>query len=210
MADAAERLRERFTWQDYRGWPDDQRWELVDGEAFAMSPSPTHRHQVVSRELLSSLRDYLAGKPCEPLAAPMDVRLSDADVVQPDILVVCDPTQNKNTHIEGPPALVVEIASPSSNTHDRGRKRALYARSGVKELWLATPYPSLVEVFVLDGESYRVHEVFSREQTLVSPGFPGLEIPLAGVFDFPVKPEERVDEVRESPAPYAAATRTPG
>lgn len=204
MTNAAREFGGRFTWADYRSWPADERWELIDGEAFAMSPSPSYRHQLVAARLTTALGVHFAGKPCEALAAPMDVKLSDADVVQPDLLVVCDETQITPTHIEGPPALVVEIASPSSTAHDRGRKRALYARSGVKELWLVTPYPSLVEILVLDGPSYRLHEVYSREQTLVSPAFPGLEIGLEGIFDFPISPEERVNEVREDPAPYAA------
>src|SRR5262245_54809384 len=132
----------RYTWRDYQLWQDDQRWEIIGGNAFAMSPSPATRHQRISIALSSALFSHFRGKRCQPFEAPMDVKLSDEDIVQPDILVVCDPNQVKTTHIEGAPALVVEILSPSSLAHDRVRKMNLYARFGVPELWIVTPYPS--------------------------------------------------------------------
>ncbi len=137
----------------------------------------------------------------------MDVRLSDADVVQPDVLVVCDPDKIKETHIEGAPDIAVEITSPSSISHDRMRKLALYAKYGVKEYWIVTPYPHLVEVLLLDGDSYRVHSVFTKRDTLSSPTLSGLEIPLDGVFNFPIPDNERIDEIRESTPPYGHARR---
>ena len=64
-----------------------------------------------------------------------------------------------------------------------------------------TPFPSLVEVFVLDGKSYRLHDVFGKEDTLNSPTFPDLKLVLEGVFDFPLEPDELPPAVREPPAP---------
>ena len=158
MNRAAARADTTFTWQDYRTWPDSERWELIDGEPFAMSPSPTDRHQLICVALVAGMAPHFRGKPCRLLVSPMDVKLSDTDVVQPDLLAVCDPNQFKGTHIEGPPALVVEVLSPSSELHDRMRKLDLYARYGVKEYWLVRPYPSAVEVLILDGPGYRIHK----------------------------------------------------
>jgi Uma2 family endonuclease len=204
---AAEPARRQgiFTWQDYCSWPDGERWELIGGEPVAMSPASLNRHQLVCGALFVGLSLHLRGKPCRPLISPSDVKLSDLDVVQPDILVVCDPKQFKGTHIEGPPALVVEVLSPSSELYDRGRKLELYARFGVKEVWLVMPYPSGVEVLVLDQGGYRIHKLYRRQDTLLSPSFPELRLPLQDVFDFPLAPEEVILEVKESPAPY-----TPG
>jgi hypothetical protein len=73
----------------------------------------------------------------------------------------------------------------------------------VKEYWLVTPYPHLVEVLVLDGATYRIHGVFGKHDTLTSPTLPGLEIALSTVFDFPIPESERIEEVREGTPPYA-------
>lgn len=199
---------EHYTWDDYRSWPDDERWEIIDGHPFAMTPSPGFRHQDISAAITSALRAFLKGKPCRAVAAPMDVRLSDTDVVQPDVLVVCDSRKITETHIEGAPDLVVEIASPSTSGHDRTLKLNLYAKHGVKEYWVVTPYPHLVEVLLLDGDGYHIHKVLTKTGTLTSPTLPGLEIVLAQVFDFPIPEDERIDEVREATPPYGRGPRT--
>jgi len=193
----------RYTWEDYRSWPDSERWELIDGEAYAMSPAPATRHQKLLIRLASAFEIFLRGKPCEVFPAPTDLKLSDTDVVQPDLLVVCEPDKIKPTHIEGPPTLVIEILSPSTELLDRGRKLDLYATNGVKEVWLVTPYPSLIEIFVLDNGTYRRIHAFTREQTFHCPSFPALQLDLNALFDLPLAPEERINVVREGHPPYA-------
>jgi Uma2 family endonuclease len=203
MAAEAARQGRLYTWQDYRSWPGEERWELIGGEPIAMSPSPTDRHQLVCGALFVEMSLYFRGRPCRALISPMDVKLSDLDVVQPDILVVCDPKQLRGTHIEGPPTVVVEVLSPSSELHDRGRKMELYARCGVLEYWLVLPYPSGVEVLLLDHGGYRIHKLYRRPDTLASPSFPDLRIPLQDVFDVPIAPAEVILEVKEGPPPYS-------
>ena len=116
MSEPSHKNRPHYTWADYQTWNDDQRWEIIGGEAYLMSPGPTSRHQIISSALHAQMYAYFTGKPCRVLAAPMDVRLSDEDVVQPDLLVVCRPDQLTRTHIEGAPTLVVEILSASSTS----------------------------------------------------------------------------------------------
>jgi Uma2 family endonuclease len=181
MSTAAQ-LKPRFTFHDYCQWDDDQRWELIGGEAFAMSPSPIITHQRVSMRLSVILSAFFAGKPCEPFAAPTDVKLSDQDVVQPDLLVVCNRDQVKDGHIEGPPSLVIEILSPSTLRHDRIRKLALYAEFGVKEYWLVQLDSPMVEVLELDGDAYRVAGNFDDTDVLQSATFPELQVSLSEVF----------------------------
>jgi Uma2 family endonuclease len=129
----------------------------------------------------------------------MDVKLSEEDIVQPDILVICNSDQIKTTHIEGPPALVVEIISGASEVHDRCDKLALYARFGVCEYWIVTPFPSLIEVYALEGDSYRVVRVYRKTETIRSAQFPDLTVDLAPVFDFPLDPEEEERERGKAP-----------
>lgn len=174
-------VNQRYTWSDYCHWPDCERWELIAGQAFAMSPSPTTRHQRIVGKLFRAIAAALAGNPCEPFVSPLDVKLSETDIVQPDILVVCDPDQIKPTHVEGPPALVIEVISDASVIHDRLRKLQLYARSGIAEYWIVTPTPGIVEVLLLDGESFRVAGTYGQADTVQSPSLPTLAIPLAGI-----------------------------
>jgi Uma2 family endonuclease len=200
-----------FTWDDYRSWNDDKRWEIIDGEAFDMTPAPLVRHQIVSANIEALLRAYFMKRKCQVLDAPVDLKLSEDDVVQPDLLVVCDPKQILPTHIEGPPSLVIEILSPSSQVQDRVRKMKLYARAGVPEYWIVTPSPPLIEVFTLAGEAYRLAGGYEDRHTLKSPSFPDLEMPLHDVFDFPIEPGEKVWVVREGrPPAYAAPERASG
>jgi Uma2 family endonuclease len=209
VAEAAKQL--NYTWEDYRHWPDGERWEIIDGQAYDMSPAPTPRHQMVATRLSRQIDAFFTGKKCRALVSPIDVRLTDTDVVQPDVVVVCRPAQIRPTHIEGPPALVVEILSPSTTVHDRRRKRALYARSGVTEYWIVTPHPSLVEVLVLRDGLYAVHAAYGKEDTLESPSFDGLRIELREVFEFPMEPgEEEARVVREPPPRYNAGALAHG
>jgi Uma2 family endonuclease len=207
MNNTAKTLRV-YTWDDYQTWPDDRRWEIIRGEAHTMSPSPTARHQIIQTKLARRLDEFFDGAPCRVIVSPMDVKLSEMDVVQPDVLVVCKPKQIKRTHIEGGPALVVEILSESSALLDRTTKMQVYARYGIPEVWLVTPYPSMVEVYRLDGEGYRLAGTYTRAETLKSPGFPKLKLQLKNVFDFPLEPGEKAGMVvRETPPPYGSQNR---
>lgn len=206
MAQPSTTRDSHYTWADYQTWDDDQRWEIIGGDAYLMS-SPTTRHQRVIGELHAAMHSHFRVKSCQLFLSPMDVVLSDEDVVQPDLLVVCDPQRVQRTHIAGAPTLVVEVLSESSTSRDRLLKLDLYARTGVKEYWIVTPWPSLVEILVLEGNRYVVHKVFGKEQTLVSATFPDLKIDLAGVFDFPLEPGEEPPVVREPPAPAYRAGR---
>ena len=185
----APKLAERYTWADYMSWPDDVRFEILDGEALAMAP-PTTWHQEISDNLVALFREKLRGKPRRAYSSPIGVKLSDSDAFEPDLAVVCDRDQMKGSHIEGAPSLVVEILSPSTEAYDRHTKLPRYAHFGVQEVWFIRPQPAIVEVFWLDGESYRVAGIYRPPELLVSLGFPGLELPLDDVFDFWTPPPE--------------------
>ena len=206
MSKTSLAIKENFTWDDYCTWPDDERWEIIGGEAFVMSPAPTLRHQSIAAALTHLLFAFFTNHPCKVFPAPTDVKLSENDIVQPDLLIVCDEKQMKRTHIEGAPALIIEILSPSTTIHDKGRKMDLYAAGGVKEIWLITPHPAMVEVFTLKDKSYFLNHVFGRDDILKSPTFKELKLDLSPVFDFPLDPDEKdIYVVKEGPAIY----RTP-
>lgn len=172
----------RYTWSDYQTWPEGERWEIIGGIAYNMCPAPTTRHQQVTGRLYSRLEFALAGKRCTPFIAPTDVKFSEEDVVQPDVLVVCDPSKITPSHIEGAPDLVAEVLSPSTASKDYREKFDLYQRYGVREYLLV----DAVQNYVL---RFRLEEVgrFGRPEmfagTDLLPALEGVEIALWEVFE---------------------------
>lgn len=176
---------DRFTWQDYLTWPDEERWEIIDGIAYAMSPAPSTKHQTVAVNLLVKFSQACAGKPCKPFVAPTDVKLSEQDVVQPDILVVCDPAKITPSHIDGAPDVVVEILSPHTSTKDLREKKALYERAGVKEYVVVDPLEHYAIRFLNTADGFDKGTVFGPDQRLVVATLEGVDMPLWEVFELP-------------------------
>lgn len=176
---------DRFTWNDYRSWPDDERWELIDGVAYAMSAAPSIRHQDVVLRLSIRIELPLRGRPCRPFIAPTDVKLSESDVVQPDILVVCDPGKITESHIEGAPDLIVEVLSPGTSAKDLRDKKALYERAGVREYLVVDPLEQYAIRFLHGADGYDKGTVFAADETLTLATLGAVEIPLWEVFEVP-------------------------
>lgn len=165
---------EHYTYADYCSWPDDTRYELIDGVAYAMAPAPTRTHQSLVGELFRQIATALKGKPCQTFVAPFDVRLPHAGetddkvdtVVQPDVLVVCDETKLDERGVRGAPDWVAEVISPSSAARDQIVKLALYERAGVREYWLLHPTDRLVTVYRLADGQYGRPEISEMAGTL--------------------------------------------
>jgi len=161
MADAARNLDERFTYGDYRSWQDGERWELIDGKAWCMSPAPKTRHQDIAGALFADLRDFLRGKPCKAIIAPFDIILPRGNeeedevdtVVQPDIAVFCDRSKLTKDNARGAPDLVVEVLSPSTAKKDQHEKFELYQRHGVREYWVVDPAGEWLCVYRLGADA---------------------------------------------------------
>jgi Uma2 family endonuclease len=183
MHPAALQPSQRFTVTDYRSWPDDERWELIDGRAYAMTPAPGIPHQRIAGRLYSRLERQLAGRPCQPFIAPVDVVLSESDVAQPDVLVVCDPARITERDIQGAPELAVEVLSPSTSARDLREKRALYERAGIGEYLVIDPLELYAQLFRRDGAGrYGLPEIFGPQEELKLAVCGGLTIPLWEIF----------------------------
>jgi len=145
---------ERVSYADLERWPEDgRRYELYDGEVFEI-PSPIPLHQMISARLHLALADYVRTHGGVVLYAPLDIVLTDFDVVQPDVLFFTSERQhlvNPRTVTRDAPDLAIEILSPSTSRNDRGRKLRLLARHRVKEYWLVDPDGAAVEVYQLSG-----------------------------------------------------------
>lgn len=173
-----------FTYADYLTWPDSERWEIIDGVAYSMTPAPSIRHQRVVLNIGRSLGNQLAGKPCQPFVAPTDVVLSEYDVVQPDVLVVCDKKKVADANIQGAPDVVFEVLSPATAIKDLREKRALYERAGVREYVIVDPVELYVERFMLgDDGVYGRGEIIGPQEVLRIISLKGVEISLWEVFE---------------------------
>ncbi|MFZ2958663.1 MAG: Uma2 family endonuclease [Candidatus Ozemobacteraceae bacterium] len=205
MQQAMKSVEQLFTYGDYCTWPEDERWELIDGVPFDMTPAPSRQHATISGNLFSHLHNFFSGKPCQVYNAPFDVRLprnkepdDDVDtVVQPDILVVCDEKKLDDKGCRGAPDLVIEILSPSTAPKDHITKKHLYEKHGVKEYWLVSPTDRIVTLYSRESSGgFGPAQFFSDSDIIRISIFPGLEIDLAKVF--PLQPKI----VRESPRKY--------
>lgn len=174
----------RFTYSEYLTWPVDERWELIGGQAWAMSPSPGEFHQRIQINFASSFHRFLRDKSCRVYAAPFDVVLSEQDVVQPDILVVCDKSKITATHVAGAPDLVVEILSPATSAKDRREKFDLYERYGVREYLIVHPEEQYIEQFILNPDGHFGRPVIvPATESYKSFALDGLEVGLREVFE---------------------------
>jgi Uma2 family endonuclease len=186
-----------FTYADYYRWPEDERWELIDGEAYAMA-APGRAHQTVVGELFRQIANYLIGKPCQPFIAPFDVRLPNreeaddevATVVQPDISVICDPDKLDDRGCRGAPDWVIEVLSPNTAAKDQIQKLAAYEQAGVREVWLVHPTDRVVIVYTLNADgSYGKPAIHETTGTLTPGLFPDLLIEWGLMFpDATVQP----------------------
>ena len=184
MNSLAKHHQARYTVADYMSWPDDERWELIAGEVYNMSPAPTIKHQGIVGDFYSQLKQQLIGKPCIPYFAPVDVVLSDNDVVQPDVLVVCDLAKITEKNIQGAPNLVVEVLSPGTALKDMREKKLLYERSGVREYVVIDPLEEYVQRFCLQNDGhYGSSDVFGPDEVLHLRSLPEIEIQLWEIFD---------------------------
>ena len=184
--------KERYTFADCLTWGEDERIEIIDGEAVMMAPPPSRVHQEISFEISRQIGNYLEGKRCKVYPAPFGVRLFEQDgdspedvdtMVEPDISIVCDPSKLDDHGCKGAPDMVVEVLSPSTQRHDQLVKLGLYQRAGVREYWIVDPMNKTVRVMLLDaGGVLQLHEVYDRVGVAKVNVLDGCFIELSKVF----------------------------
>lgn len=173
-----------FTYADYLTWHEGERWELIDGAAYDMSPAPNRRHQGIVGKVFVKLANFLEDKPCDVYVAPFDVRLAAQEnaaddeiinVVQPDVSVFCSEEKLDDAGAVAAPDIAVEVLSPYTSVKDQREKLALYERFGVKEYWIIDPANQTLSVYSLNGGetggaggSYSKPVVYGPEDSLTS------------------------------------------
>ena len=144
------------------------RYELDEG-VLVVFGAPPIAHQVV----LGRLTALLSGA-CPPefvvipgpgvVISPIQYRIPDLTVVRTDTIDL------RSQHYAQPPALAVEIASPSTSRYDQTRKKRVYAEFGIPDYWIVAPDPQKPDItaFRLDGKHYERVAYASGELTFTA------------------------------------------
>ncbi len=175
---------ELLTVADYLLTPEGGRFQLIEGELI-MAPAPNRYHQDIILNLVDILRSYLRTKPVGRVyVAPVDVYLSEHDVLQPDLFFVATANLEKlaDDSLHGAPDLAIEVISPSSAQLDKNTKRRLYAKHGVKELWLVDPLKLQIQIYDFARDTAKPARIVEEDKTFATPLLPGLKIAAKGVF----------------------------
>jgi Uma2 family endonuclease len=182
-----------YTYGDYRTWPDDERWELIDGTAWNMSPAPSRWHQEIISQLMRPILIYLQNRPCRVYTAPFDVLFPSfgeeqeddvTTVVQPDISVICDRSKLTDKGCTGAPEWIIEILSPFTSRKDMAIKFELYERHGVQEYWIVDPAAKYIHVYAMDEKGkYPENPIIYLQDGIISCiVLQGLSIDLKRIF----------------------------
>ena len=174
----------KFTYNDYLQLPEDKRYELIEGEFF-MVPSPNTSHQDALQNLFRTLDTYVRNRGLGKIyLAPLDILLSEVNVLQPDLLFISRERLGIITdkNIQGAPDLVVEILSPATAQRDKELKQKLYAKFGVREYWIADPNTKTIEVMSLAEEGFESVGTYQEGTVMASPLLRGLSIEVREIF----------------------------
>lgn len=161
--------------------------EYIDGIVY-MSTSPSTKHQRISSRLQIKLGIYLEEKECEVFDAPYDIELKNdtidgTKIVIPDLSVICDKSGFTETKYVGVPSLIVEILSPSNQSHDLITKLNIYMKYGVKEYWIVNPMLESVTVYTLNNEfMYEQYDVKASKGIIKSKFLDGFNVDLEYIF----------------------------
>ena len=178
----------KWTYKDYKNWDlkPGERVELIYGIVYAMS-APNSQHQLISSVLHGEFYNFLKGKTCKAISAPFDVRLfykedeSDDTVVQPDLVVICDPEKIGKEGCRGAPDLVIEILSPSNTAMEMDRKKNLYLKAGIQEFWIVNPELKQIEINLMENGRYS-QCIIQAGDVLKSFKFADFELPMDILF----------------------------
>ncbi len=190
----AYKAKGRYTYEEFREIAEREdntcQYELIDGKIY-MTAGQRMPHQHAVGELLAVLYNFFKNKSCNAYVAPLDVKLfgeaerfeDNPNVVQPDILVICDPENidEKDTY-QGIPTLVVEVLSPSTKSKDIIIKTQLYMSSGIEEYWIVDPVEKHLIIYSFEERKLKDQKIYGKGSTALSAFFEGLTVDTGNLF----------------------------
>jgi len=180
-----------YSYADYMRFEFEERLEIIKGQLFKMSPAPSRIHQGILTNIFGPIYNALKGKSCRVYTAPFDVRLAKKTqddsavftVVQPDLVVVCDPAKLDQRGCIGAPDIVVEILSPGNNKKELINKYEVYEEAGVKEYWIVSPSDKTFFRYILDENGkFQPIKLLTEGEEVTSSIIPNLKLTLEEVF----------------------------
>lgn len=184
-------LSKTYSYADYLTWKFDEFVELIRGKVMRPMAGPSRRHQRYSIRLSAEIYSFVKNSACEVFTAPFDVRLVKSGVngdqqirtvVQPDIIVVCDPGKLDERGCVGAPDWIIEIVSPGNTAHDTKTKFDLYEENGVREYWIVYPGDKTITAFVLENGQYKLAQEYIEPGPMPVTTLPGLALEWAEIF----------------------------
>ena len=140
-----------------------QPYEIKHGKLYFMAAPPT-RHINTAGNVYSLFRTFLKGQNSKVFPAGMRLILEHEDVdLRPDMMVVCDRNIIKDNGVHGAPDLIIEVLSPNTAKNDKGPKKYLYERIGVREYWIIAPTERSIEVYLLENGRFELNHVYYNE-----------------------------------------------
>lgn len=141
----------RYTYDDYKNWED--KWELIRGIVYAMAPAPTIKHQLISNNIAWELKNIFKNcQKCKTLL-PIDWKISEDTIVQPDNAVICH-TPTNESYLTKAPKIIFEVLSKSTVKKDTTLKYELYQQEGVKYYIIVNPEEEIAKVYELKEGRY--------------------------------------------------------
>lgn len=180
-----------YSYADYMRFEFEERLEIIKGYIFEMSPAPSRMHQKISGRIYVPIYNALNGHQCEVYSAPFDVRLAkkaQADrevftVVQPDIVVICDPAKLDKRGCIGAPDIVVEILSSGNNKKELINKYEVYEEAGVKEYWIVSTAHKTFFRYILDENGkFQPTKMLTEGEEVTTSIIPSFKLILDEVF----------------------------
>jgi len=164
-----------------------ERYEYIDGEIF-LQASPKTDHQLAVTGIFGAFYSFFVGTKCIPIVAPYDITIKrsaeDINVVQPDLMVICDLEENlaEDGYYYGVPTLLVEVLSENTRRHDLLKKLNLYLEGGVEEYWVINPFSQSVLIYYFNAQEITELRTYRMPEKACSIKFPNLEVDLEQVF----------------------------
>lgn len=152
-----------YSKDDYEIW--EGSWELIEGMPYAMSPAPTIEHQSISARIQGQLFKLLEHcKSCQALL-PVDWKINDDTIVQPDNLIVCGDVEGQ--YLNKAPKVIFEILSPSTAKKDTGIKFDLYQQEGVEYYVIVNPDESFAKVYKLTEDGRLIKKKDAQKDSYI-------------------------------------------
>ena len=151
-----------YTFDDYQEWED--RWELIDGVAYAMAPAPYPKHQSTVFKIAKELDAQLecSDEKCKIYISPVDWKIDEGTVVQPDVALFCEDPEAQ--FFSQTPPLVVEVLSKATALKDVTTKKDLYERECVLFYVIVEPHTEIADVYKLAGGKYQHKGKYTKEE----------------------------------------------